>query len=179
MKRVQHNEVKPGMKLRLTDGYGPRGRWVCIEHVYEIHTGLVPSAHVRAYWHSDAVKGGAVKRFGLSLIEREDGYELHPQSALLNAQEHQRKGRADAENVILREYSIKFSAVDRVDNQGETCCYCHEGDISCNIYATVTAESGRTEENAWSTCDACALYSIDQVEDVDPSYAITIERTGP
>jgi len=87
-------------------------------------------------------------------------------------------GRADVGNVAMREYSIKFSAVDRVDNQGEECGYCDRvhAPITCNIYATSTSDSGRIEENAWSTCDSCALRSIDQVEDVDPAYTVTIER---
>lgn len=177
MKRVQHNEVKAGMKLRLTEGYGLHGRWVCIDHVYEIRK---DSVHVRAYWHSDTLKGGPVKRFGLALYQQKDGYELHPQTAFLTAKEVMRKGRADVQNIVLREYTVKFVAVGLVDNQGRECGYCdrEHAPITCNVYATVTDEMGRPEESAWSTCDRCALPSIDQVEDVDPSHTITIERVA-
>lgn len=174
MTRVQHDEVKPGMVIKLANH---NGRWVTIEHVYGFKLGTPnqeASAEVRAYY-TNAQKRD---RFRLSLYLLEDGYLLHPQSVMLAAKEVQRLGRADVKNVVLREYSIKFVAVDRVDNQGEGCCYCCTNDITCNIYATVTTDSDRTEESAWSTCDDCALNSIDGVEDVDPSHTITIERAA-
>lgn len=173
MKRVQHDQVKQGMKIKHT------GRWIAIHHVYEI----VPQSH-----HTEAhakllvsnVGGRDQRKFALNLYSEPNGYELHPQAALLAAQAHQRKGRAEfVKNVVLREYSIKFAAVDRVDNQGVDCGYCtdvYPHPITCNIYATSTTDNGRAEDNVWSTCEACALRSIDQVEDVDPAYTITIER---
>lgn len=172
-KRVQHDEVKPGMTIKLK-GYGPAGRWVTIEHIYGFKLSTLAqeaSAEVRAYYTNAQEK----KRFTLSLYLLEEGYLLHPASEMLAAKNVQGAGRADVRNVILREYSIKLCIVDRVDNQGQGCGYCCTKDITCNIYATVPTDEGRTEESAWSTCDDCILPSM-QVEDVDPSHAITIER---
>ena len=177
MKRVQHDEVKPGMKIKLAE-HGPNGRWVGIEHIYETREGSpvqAPCRIVRAYYLSEANKGAGVKRFQVILYARSEGYQLHPQSALLAAKEVMRAGRADVRNIVLREYSIKLVAVDRVDGQGEICGYCTTNRINCNIYAT-TDTDGRPEESAWSTCDKCTMYSIDQVEDVDPAHTVTIER---
>jgi hypothetical protein len=178
MKRVQHNEIKQYMTIKLPT-LGPSGRWVTIHRVIEVRpatTKQAACALVLASYLNGRIAG---KPFQVFLYERTDGYEVHANNAMIAAKAQQRVGRADVKNIVLRDYLIKFSAVDRVDNQGETCGYCHEGDISCNVYAMVTADSGRIEESTWPTCDPCALYSIDQVEDVDPSYAITIERTGP
>lgn len=178
MKRVQHDEVKPGMVIKLAHHGGAHGRWVTIEHIYGYKLSTPKreaAADVRAYY-TNAQKR---ERFGLQLFAQKEGYELHPQSALLAAQEVQRRGRADRMNVVLREYSIKLHVVDRVDNQGVPCGYCSGANmITSNIYATVFNESncGRTEESAWSTCATCEIYSIDQVEDVDPAHTVTIER---
>lgn len=96
-----------------------------------------------------------------------------------NAKANMRVGRADfVKNLVLREYSIKLAIVDRVDNEGVVCGYCCTNPITTNVYAMVNTESGRTEESAWSTCTTCTVYSLDQVEDVDPSHMITIERTA-
>jgi hypothetical protein len=178
MKRVQHDEIKPGMKIKLAH-HGPRGRWVAIEHVYEVRTSSPTQeacAHTRAFYVSDQNK----KRFSLMIYADVNGYELHPQSALLAAQEVQRAGRGDVQNLVLREYSLKLCVVDRVDNQGEPCGYCNGANgITTNVYAKVFEEgnaSGRPVESAWSTCTTCTVYSLDQVEDVDPSHTVTLER---
>lgn len=177
MKRVQHDEVKPGMTIR--NNASLIGRWVVVHEVYErVPNG--PHVEGHAKLRVSYLSGRDKRHFQLNLYRNPGGYELHPESALQAAQEGQRKGRADfVQNVVLREYSIKFVAVDRVDNEGMACGYCdHEqGRINCNIYATTTTESGGTENEAWSSCDACVLRSIDQVEDVDPAHVITIERS--
>lgn len=172
---VQHDQVEPGMTIKLAN-HGPQGRWVRIVQVMELRpktSQQEASALVGATYLNSSTP---TREFRVVLYSREDGYEVHPQNKLLAAKAHQRTGRADVKNVILRDYSIKFVAVDRVDNQGETCGYCTCNPIRCNIYATCTTDSGHTEENTWSTCENCTLHSIDQVEDVDPSYTIMIER---
>lgn len=175
MKRVQHDEIKPGMVINLGH-HGPRGRWVTVEHLYGFKLSSPTQeacANVRAYY-TNAQKR---ERFGLDLYQLDEGYQLHPQSELLAAKEVQRKGLADVQNIVLREYSIKLRRVDRVDNQGWTCGYCNGANmITSNIYATVNTEGGRTEESAWSSCVTCEIHSIDEVEDVDPSHTVTIER---
>jgi len=82
------------------------------------------------------------------------------------------------EDLILRDYMVQIRVVEHVDNEGETCGYCCANEINCNIYATVTTDSGRAEESAWSSCDTCAIYSIDQIEDVDTAHLVIIERAG-
>lgn len=170
MKRVQHNEIKPGMKIKVD------GRWHAI---HAVHGSAFPES--RAVFTASYVQGADASTFTLHVNACAEGFELHPQAALIDAQAHQRKGRADAQNIVLREYSIKLSIVDRVDNQGWTCGYCSGANtITTNIYAHVFSESnaGRVEESAWSTCTTCTVYSLDQVEDVDPSHTIIIERVA-
>lgn len=175
MKRVQHDEVKPGMTIR--QGASLVGRWVVVHEVYSM---VVSSPHQEAHakLRASYLNGRNQRHFQLNLYANPDGYEVHPQSALVAAQAHQRKGRAEfVQNVILREYSIKFVIVDRVDNQGIPCGYCSgHGTITANIYAKLSRDNGAVEENNWSTCNACILTSIDEVEDVDPAHTITIER---
>lgn len=175
MKRVQHNEVKPGMKIKVH-----RNRWVA---VHEIYSQVTNSPHTVAHLKLKVsyVNGREKQPFQLNLYERPEGYELHPQAALLDAQAGQRAGRASVESVVLRNYVVDFVAVDHVDNQGDPCGYCtdvYPHPIACNVYATVITDSGRTEASMWSTCEACALHSIDQVEDVDSAHTVTIERTA-
>ena len=173
MKRVQHDEVKRGMKST-----GPITRWVAVHEVIG-HVLSGPHTEAHAKLMVSYVNGEDKRQFQLNLYVSAQGYELHPQAALIDAQEHQRKGRADfVKNLVLREYSIKLAIVDRVDNEGVICGYCQTNTITTNVYATVTTESGRAEESAWSTCTTCTVYSLDQVEDVDPSHTITIERTA-
>lgn len=164
MKHVQHDQVKQGMTIK-----DARGIWVYVSRV------IKPGEPT--YVMASNVNGRlAGQKFQLALYERPQGYELHPKSEMIHAQAHQRAGRADIGNVTIREYSIKFVIVDRVDSQGVSCGYCQTDAITSNIYATVSTESGRTEESAWSTCVSCEIRSIDEVEDVDPAYTITIER---
>lgn len=167
MERVQHDQVKAGMHIKL-----PQGRWVEVGRVIKIRENTsrqAASALITAKYLGGRDAGKAVQIY---LYERTDGYQLRPQGPA--------SGRADVKDAALREYSIRFVAVDRVDNQGEACGYCQDlySTITCNIYATVTTESGRAEESAWSTCESCVFYSIDQVEDVDPAYKIIIERSA-
>jgi hypothetical protein len=177
MKRVQHNEIKQHMTIKIPT-LGPSGRWATIHRVIEVRPETAKQAAcalVLASYLNGRIAG---KPFKVFLYERTDGYEVHANNAVIAAKAQQRVGRADVKNIVLRDYLIKFSAVDRVDNQGEPCEYCTDGaprPIVCNLYATTTSGS----EESWSTCDQDSLHSIDQVEDVDPSYAITIERTGP
>jgi hypothetical protein len=177
MKRVQHNEVKPGITIKLPN-HGPTGRWATIKRVIEVKPDTSKQAASAIVLASYLNGKDAGKDFQVYLYERASGYEVYPNSAMIAAKAVQRRGRADVENVALREYLIKFVAVDRVDNQAEPCGYCtdvYPRGIACNLYAMVTTESGRTEEASWSSCDACALHSIDQVEDVDPAHTVTIE----
>lgn len=174
MKRVQHSEVKAGMTIR--QGASLVGRWVVVHEVYGM---VVSSPHQEAHakLRVSYLNGRDQRHFQLNLYSNPDGYELHPESALVAAQAHQRKGRAEfVRNVVLREYSIKFVIVDRVDNQGVACGYCMQHGITANIYAKLSRDNGAVEENNWSSCSSCILPSIDQVEDVDPAYTITIER---
>lgn len=154
------DKIRPSLRCRATP---PSGRRQCIlVHAATLRSGdEVPHLDTNGGTWTTTVKRSAPE-------------------ALAAAQAHQRKGRADfVQNVVLREYSIKFVIVDRVDNQGVTCCYCSGANtITTNIYATVTTDNGRTEESAWGTCSTCAIYSIDNVEDVDPSHIITIERVS-
>lgn len=178
MTRVQHDQVKPDMTIKLAN-HGPSGRWITVRRVIEVRPSSAQQAACSYVAMSYLNGKDKDKTFQVFLYEREDGYEVHPKSELLAAQAHQRNGRADVVNIVLREYSIKLAIVDSVDNEGEPCGYCSgANEITTNIYATVFSERnfGAPEESAWSACTPCTMYSIDQVEDVDPSHTITIER---
>src|SRR5688500_9258075 len=72
MKRVQHDEIKPGMKVKV-DHHGPRGRWVAIEHVYEVRASSPTQeacVNTRAFYVSDQNR----KRFSLMLYAKPEGY---------------------------------------------------------------------------------------------------------
>jgi len=179
MKRVQHCDVKQGLTIKLPN-HGPTGRWATIDRVIEQRPDTDKQAASALVVVSYLNGRDSGKLLQILLYARVDGYEVHPNSSMIAARRHHRAGRADVKNIVLRDYVIKYSAVDRVDSQGETCGYCQARPVTVNIYAHChVAASRRAEENTWPTCDRCALHSIDQVEDVDPSYAITIERTGP
>jgi hypothetical protein len=166
MTTVRHDEVKQGMTIK-----DARGIWTYIHRVIKVGEPTYVSA-------SNVNGQLAGKKFQLALYEQTSGYEVHPNSALIRAKAHQRAGRADVGNMVLQEYSIKLADVNRVDNEGEICGYCTTNEITTNVYATVTTENGRTEESAWSTCTACTVDSIVRVENVDPAYTVTIERSA-
>lgn len=176
MKRVQHDEIKPTMTIKLSN-HGGSGRWATVHRIVEVRPGSAVEeacAKVIASYLNGAKKG---EPFQLTIYAQESGYELHPESAILAAKGVMRKGRAEfVKNIVIREYTIKFAIVDRVDNQDVVCGYCLQRPITSNIYATVATDGGRTKESAWSTCGPCEIHSIDGVEDVDPSHTITIER---
>lgn len=82
----------------------------------------------------------------------------------------------DMKPVVLRDYLVQYRMVETVDNQGQSCGYCEERPIICNVYATTNTLWGHVEQQCWSTCDTCVIHSIDGVEDVATEYLIIVER---
>ena len=82
---------------------------------------------------------------------------------------------------ILRDYTIRYMVVEEVDNEGDECGYCADLfadqeplSITHQVYAVPHASY--ESQTTWGTCVRCALPSIDEVEDIDPSFTVLIEK---
>lgn len=90
---------------------------------------------------------------------------------------------APSNGQILRDYTVRYMVVEEVDNEGADCEYCAEiyddgdtGVVTHQVYAVPFASYEC--QTTWGTCVRCALGSVDQVEDIDPSFTVLIEKTS-